>query len=252
MSYYPALFRRAAALVLAGALPFASSVAADLKNTAKAAAVSIPNDPAEFEFRTRRIVRLTGEINTDMAEKIIRRLEYLDALGNEEIELRINSYGGQVDAGLAIYDTMRSLKSPVRTVCEGASHSMGAYLLAAGAEGRREARPNCSIMVHEPSSDPSRMTATEQRIYYSGNIESARRRLTEMFSLHTGISLEQADRMLERDKYMTPTEALQYGIIDRITPYAQPAPKAVARTIPEESRPRQRAVAPAPQAQSGP
>jgi ATP-dependent Clp protease protease subunit len=170
-----------------------------------------------------RIVFLGSSINDDVANVVIAQLLFLQADNPErDINIYINSPGGSVYAGLAIYDTIQYLTAPVATICMGMAASMGAFLLASGAPGKRSALPNSRIMIHQPSGG-SQGTAADVEIQ-AREILFARQRLNELFAQHTGQSIEQVADDVDRDRYMSPDEALEYGLIDRII---QPGEKAV-------------------------
>lgn len=162
-----------------------------------------------------RIVFLGSAINDDVANVIIAQLLFLQADNPErDINIYINSPGGSVYAGLAIYDTIQYLSAPVSTICMGMAASMGSFLLAAGSPGKRSALPNSRIMIHQPSGG-SQGTATDVEIQ-AKEILYARQRLNELLSKHTGQPVERIEEDVDRDRYMSPDEALDYGIIDRI------------------------------------
>jgi len=162
-----------------------------------------------------RIVFLGSAINDDVANVIIAQLLFLQADNPErDINIYINSPGGSVYAGLAIYDTIQYLSAPVSTICMGMAASMGAFLLAAGSPGKRSALPNSRIMIHQPSGG-SQGTATDVEIQ-AKEILYARQRLNELLSKHTGQPVERIEEDVDRDRYMSPNEALEYGLIDRI------------------------------------
>jgi ATP-dependent Clp protease protease subunit len=162
-----------------------------------------------------RIVFLGTPINDDVANVVIAQLLFLQAENPErDINIYINSPGGSVYAGLAIYDTIQYMSAPVATICMGMAASMGAFLLAAGTPGKRSALPNSRIMIHQPSGG-SQGTAADIEIQ-AREVLHARERLNALLSQHTGQSIEQIAEDVDRDRYMSPTEALEYGIIDRI------------------------------------
>lgn len=162
-----------------------------------------------------RIVFLGSAINDDVANVVIAQLLFLQAENPErDINIYINSPGGSVYSGLAIYDTIQYLTAPVATICMGMAASMGAFLLASGAPGKRSALPNSRIMIHQPSGG-SQGTASDVEIQ-AREILFARQRLNELFAEHTGQSLEQVADDVDRDRYMSPVEALEYGLIDKI------------------------------------
>ena len=162
-----------------------------------------------------RIILLGTAVDDHIASLVCAQLLFLESQEPEkEIYLYINSPGGSVSAGLAVYDTMRYISSPVATVCIGRAASMGALLLAAGAAGMRFALPNSQIMIHQPSGGFSGQ-ATDIDIH-AREVLRLRNKLNEIMSLHTGQPLEKVAADTERDHFMTSGEAEQYGIIDRI------------------------------------
>ena len=162
-----------------------------------------------------RIVFLGTPINDDVANIIIAQLLFLQADNPErDISLYINSPGGSVSAGLAIYDTMQFLTAPVNTICMGMAASMGAFLLAAGTTGRRSALPHSRIMIHQPSGG-AQGTAADIEIQ-AKEILYLRGTMASLMSKHTGRPVEQIERDVERDKFMSAEEAKQYGLIDSI------------------------------------
>lgn len=162
-----------------------------------------------------RIVFLGTEVEDGVANSIIAQLLFLESEDPEkDIHLYINSPGGSVTAGLAIYDTMRYIKSPVSTICVGLAASMAAVLLSSGAKGKRLALPNAEIMIHQPSGG-TRGQATDIEIH-ARNILKTRERLNCILAAQTGRDIEDVARDTERDNFMTAEEALQYGLIDRI------------------------------------
>ena len=162
-----------------------------------------------------RIVFLGTEVEDGVANSIIAQLLFLESEDPEkDIHLYINSPGGSVTAGLAIYDTMRYIKSPVSTICVGLAASMAAVLLSSGAKGKRLALPNAEIMIHQPSGG-TRGQATDIEIH-ARNILKTRERLNRILAAQTGRDIEDVARDTERDNFMTAEEALQYGLIDRI------------------------------------
>lgn len=162
-----------------------------------------------------RIVFLGSAINDDVANVVIAQLLFLQAENPErDIHIYINSPGGSVYAGLAIYDTIQYLTAPVSTICMGMAASMGAFLLAAGTKGKRSALPNSRIMIHQPSGG-SQGTAADVEIQ-AKEILYARQRLNELLAKHTGQPVDRVEEDVDRDRYMSPDEALEYGLIDRI------------------------------------
>jgi len=162
-----------------------------------------------------RIVFLGTPINDDVANIIIAQLLFLQADNPEkDINIYINCPGGSVYAGLAIYDTIQFLSAPVSTICMGMAASMGAVLLSAGAKGKRSALPNSRIMIHQPSSG-AQGTAADIEIQ-AKEILHARERLNSILAYHTGQTLEQISEDVDRDRFMSPLEAVDYGLIDRM------------------------------------
>ena len=162
-----------------------------------------------------RIVLLGTEVNDTVASLICAQLLFLESQDPEkEISLYINSPGGSVTAGLAIYDTMRYITSPVTTVCMGRAASMGAFLLAAGEPGMRFALPNSQIMIHQPSGGYQGQ-ATDIEIH-AREILKVKGRMNELMAHHTGQSLEQIERDTERDRFLSAAEAVEYGLVDSI------------------------------------
>ncbi len=186
-----------------------------------------------------RIVFLGTPINDNVANIIIAQLLFLDAEDPErDIYLYINSPGGSVYSGLAIYDTMQHLRAPVSTFCVGMAASMGAVLVAAGKEGERNALPNSRLMIHQPSSG-TQGTAADIEIA-ANEILYTRRRLNEILSKHTGQPVEKIGEDVDRDRFMSPDEAKEYGLIDRVMEGAVGdgrGPHATQETIERESGP---------------
>ena len=162
-----------------------------------------------------RIVFLGEEVNDVSANIVIAQLLFLEAEDpSKDIHNYIDSPGGSITAGMAIYDTMQYIKCDVSTICMGMAASMGAFLLAGGAKGKRLALPNAEIMIHQPSGG-ARGQETEIRIV-AENILKTRNKLNEILAANTGKSIEEIARDTERDNYMTASEALEYGLIDSI------------------------------------
>lgn len=167
-----------------------------------------------------RIVFLGTPINDDVANMIIAQLLFLEADNQgRDIHLYINSGGGSVSSGLAIYDTMQFLKSPVSTICVGLAASMAALLLAAGAPGKRSALPHSRLMLHQPSGG-AEGTAAEIEIQ-AKEILYLRTQLNGLFSKHTGRTVEQIERDSDRDNFMSAAEAKGYGLIDNVLEKAE-------------------------------
>ncbi|MBE5927851.1 MAG: ATP-dependent Clp endopeptidase proteolytic subunit ClpP [Lachnospiraceae bacterium] len=162
-----------------------------------------------------RIIFLGEEVTDASASLIVAQLLFLESEDpDKDICLYINSPGGSVTAGMAIYDTMQYIKCDVSTICIGMAASMGAFLLAGGAHGKRMALPNAEIMIHQPSGG-ARGQATDIKIV-AENILKIKKKLNQILSDNTGKPLEQVELDTERDNYMSAEEALEYGIVDRI------------------------------------
>ena len=162
-----------------------------------------------------RIIFLGEEVNDVSASVIVAQLLFLESEDpGKDINLYINSPGGSVTAGMAIYDTMNYIKCDVSTVCIGMAASMGAFLLAGGAKGKRFALPNAEVMIHQPSGG-ARGQATEIQIV-AENILKTKKKLNEILAANTGQSYETICRDTERDNYMSAEEAMNYGLIDRV------------------------------------
>jgi len=162
-----------------------------------------------------RIVFLVGTVNDTVASLITAQLLYLESENpKKEISFYINSHGGLVTAGLGIYDTMQYIKPPVSTLCIGQASSMGSFLLAAGEKGKRLSLPNSRIMVHQPSAG-FQGQATDIEIH-AKEILDLKKRLNKIYSKHTKKSEDEIKKALERDKFMTPAEAKDFGLIDTV------------------------------------
>lgn len=161
-----------------------------------------------------RIILLSGEIDDECANSVIAQLLYLDSLNNEEISLYINSPGGSVTSGMAIYDTMNFVKSDVSTICLGMAASMGAFLLSSGKRGKRYALPNSEIMIHQPLGG-AKGQATEIKIA-AEQILKTKEKLNKILSENTGKDLKKVEQDTERDHFLDANEALDYGLIDKI------------------------------------
>jgi ATP-dependent Clp protease protease subunit len=170
-----------------------------------------------------RIVFLGAPINDEVANIIIAQLLFLDADNPEkDVYMYINSPGGVVSSGMAIYDTMQHLRAPVNTICMGMAASMGSFLLAAGRKGKRSALPHARIMIHQPSGG-SQGSAADIEIQ-AREILYLRNKMNELYASHTGQSLEQIEKDMDRDRYMSAEEAKGYGIIDQVfAPHEAPA-----------------------------
>ena len=161
-----------------------------------------------------RIILLSGEINDACSSSIIAQLLYLDSISNEDISLYINSPGGSVSAGMAIYDTMNFIKSDVATICVGMAASMGAFLLSSGQKGKRSALPSSEIMIHQPLGGAEGQ-ATEIKIV-AEHIIKLKKKLNTILAKNTKNILKTIENDTERDHYLDAEEALEYGLIDKI------------------------------------
>ena len=162
-----------------------------------------------------RIIMLNDEVNNTTASIVIAQMLYLEGQDPEkDINFYINSPGGSVSAGMAIYDTMQYIKCDVSTICMGMAASMGAFLLSSGAKGKRLALPNSEIMIHQPLGG-TQGQATEILIH-AKHIERTRANLNKILAENTGKSLEEIARDTERDNFMTAAEAQEYGLIDKV------------------------------------
>ena len=163
-----------------------------------------------------RIIILNGEITDNTANTVVAQLLYLDSLYNNDISLYINSPGGSITAGMAIYDTIQYIKSDVCTICVGMAASMGAVLLASGTKGKRYALPNSEILIHQPLIGGGLSgQATEVKIH-ADHLVATREKLNKVLSERTGQSIETIQKDTERDNYMTAQQAKEYGLIDEI------------------------------------
>ena len=162
-----------------------------------------------------RIIFLTGQINDNVASLITAQLLFLEAEDpKKEIYLYINSPGGLVTAGLGIYDTMQYVKPDISTLCIGQAASMGSFLLAAGTKGKRFSLPNSRVMVHQPSAGfQGQVTDIE---IHANEVSSLKKRLNEIYSKHTGKSVDEVKAALERDNFMTAEVAKDFGLIDEV------------------------------------
>ena len=161
-----------------------------------------------------RIIMLSGEIDDVNCNTIISELLYLDSINHDDISLYINSPGGSVSGGLAIYDTMNFVKSDVSTICVGMAASMGAFLLSSGARGKRFCLPNSEVMIHQPLGG-AQGQATEIKIA-AERILKLKSKLNKLLSKNTGQSLDKIEQDTERDYFLSSDEALKYGLVDKI------------------------------------
>ena len=174
-----------------------------------------------------RIIFLTGPVFDQVAAVMCAQLLFLESDNpSKDISVYINSPGGVVSAGLAIYDTMQYIRSPVSTLCIGQAASMGSLLLCAGAKGKRYATPNSRIMVHQPSGGAQGQAADIE--IQAREILTLRKRLNEIYVRHTGQTLEAIEGKLERDSYMSAEEARDYGLVDQVVEN-RPAPTDSAK-----------------------
>jgi len=163
-----------------------------------------------------RVVMLSEDVNDVTASLIVAQLLFLEAEApDKDINFYINSPGGSVTAGLAIYDTMQYIKAEVSTICVGMAASMGAILLMGGAKGKRFALPNAEILIHQPSISRIGGQATDVQIH-ADHIIKTKKKLNQMITEHTGQPIETVERDAERDFFMTAGEAKEYGIIDDV------------------------------------
>lgn len=161
-----------------------------------------------------RIILLSGEINDDTANVVIAQLLYLDSISNDDISLYINSPGGSITSGMAIYDTMNLIKSDVSTICVGMAASMAAFLLSCGKKGKRYCLPNSEVMIHQPLGGVNGQ-ATEIDIV-AKRIINLRSKINSILAKNTKRNLKQIEKDTDRDYYMDSKAALEYGIIDKI------------------------------------
>ena len=161
-----------------------------------------------------RIIILSGEITDTSSNIVVAELLYLDSLNNNDISIYINSPGGSVTAGMAIYDTMNFIKSNVSTICIGIAASMAAFLLSSGTKGKRYCLPNSEVMIHQPLGGATGQ-ATEIKIA-AERILKLKEKLNSMLAKNTGKDIKQVELDTERDYFLSSTEALDYGLIDKI------------------------------------
>ena len=162
-----------------------------------------------------RIIFLTGEVNDAMASVIVAELLHLESQNpDQDIQLYINSPGGSVTAGMAIYDTMQYIKCDVATICVGMAASMGAFLLSAGTKGKRMALPNAEIMIHQPSAG-TQGQITDMAIHMK-RLQTIKDRMNRILAENTGRSIEEVTNACERDNFMSSQEAMEFGLVDRV------------------------------------
>ena len=162
-----------------------------------------------------RIIFLNGEVNDAVAALVCAQLLFLEAENpRKSIQLYINSPGGVVTSGLAMYDTMQYIRAPVHTLCMGTARSMGSFLLMAGAPGERAALPNASILIHQPSGGYQGQAS--DMLIHAEEILRTKQRMTRLYAEHCGRTVEEFERAMDRDRFMTAEEAMEWGLIDRI------------------------------------
>jgi ATP-dependent Clp protease protease subunit len=161
-----------------------------------------------------RIIILSGEIDDNLSNIIVAQLLYLDSINNDDISLYINSPGGSITAGMAIYDTMNFVKSKVSTICIGMAASMGAFLLSCGEKGKRYCLPNSEVMIHQPLGG-AQGQATEIKIA-AERILKLKKKLNDILSKNTGQDIDKINSDTERDYFLSSDEALDYGLVDQI------------------------------------
>lgn len=161
-----------------------------------------------------RIIFIGGEIDDDLANAVISELLFLDSQSNDEISIYINSPGGSITAGMAIYDTMNFVKSPISTICVGMAASMASVLLVCGDKGKRYILPNSEVMIHQPLGGVNGQ-ATEIKIV-ADRILYLRGKLNKLLADKTGQNIKRIEKDTERDYYLTANEALDYGLVDKI------------------------------------
>jgi len=173
-----------------------------------------PQDLIDAKLLEDRKVFLWGQVDDKSAKHVVDRLLYLDAVGNEEIQLYINSPGGYVTAGFSIYDTIKSLKSPVSTICTGLAASMGSILLSVGAKGRRFIQPHARVMIHQPSGgargQASDIEITAQEILKTKELSA------QILADNCGQKFEKVIKDFNRDHWMSAEESVEYGIVDGV------------------------------------
>src|SRR3954465_11443842 len=162
-----------------------------------------------------RVVFVGGEINDEIANLVVAQLLHLEAEDpDKDIQLYVNSPGGVVYAGLAIYDTMQFIKPDVQTTCVGIAMSMGSLLLAGGAEGKRAALPNSRILIHQPSGGFEGSSSDIE--IHAREVLNLRRRVDEIYAKHTGQTIERITEDMDRDRFFSAAEAVDYGLVDRV------------------------------------
>ena len=171
-------------------------------------------DLMSYSFQENREIYIFEEITNEVAKAVITQIRYLDSIGTDDIHLIINSPGGSVTAGLAIYDAMNLAKSDISTICTGMAASMGAFLLAAGTKGKRKATPEAEIMIHQPLGGAQGQASDIELV--AQHIVRTKKRLNQILAQKTGKRIEEIYRDCERDYYMLAPEAVEYGLIDAV------------------------------------
>jgi len=161
-----------------------------------------------------RIIILSGEINDESANSVVAQLLYLDSLNHDDISIYINSPGGSITSGMAIFDTMNFVKSDVSTICLGMAASMGAFLLSCGKKGKRYILPHAEVMIHQPLGG-AQGQATEIKIA-AERILKLKKKLNEILAENTGKPLKEVEEDTDRDHFLTAEEAVEYGIVDKM------------------------------------
>ena len=161
-----------------------------------------------------RVILITGEINDEMSTSVVAQLLFLEGQSDDDIIMYINSPGGVITAGMAIYDTMNFILPDIKTICMGQAASMGSFLLAAGTKGKRYSLPHSNIMIHQPLGG-AQGQATDIKIQ-AEEMQRVKDELNGLLSHHTGQKLKTIEKDTDRDNFMTPKDALKYGLIDKI------------------------------------
>lgn len=173
-----------------------------------------------------RIVFLNGQIDDTVSALICAQLLFLEAENPKKpISLYINSPGGVITSGLALYDTMHHIRAPVHTLCMGTARSMGSFLLMAGEPGHRAALPNANVLVHQPSGGVQGQAS--DILIHAEEIQQTKRRITRLYAEHCGRTYEEAEEALDRDRFMTAEEAREWGLIDRVLDKREPSGQAL-------------------------
>ncbi len=170
----------------------------------------------EEQMLKRREIFLWGEISDESAESVVQKILYFDGKGPEEITIFINSPGGAISSGLALYDAMQYAKAPIRTVCMGLAASMGAVILCAGSKGKRSSWENARIMIHQPLIAGSFFGPASDIQIQAEEMLKVRERLNGILSHHTGKPIKKIEEDTDRDYFMSAQEAMEYGIVDSI------------------------------------